>query len=90
MKARKYYVGLGDGMRQAFTTERPVTEANFPQFGAVISGFKTARGAQFAASWRGRNNPHFQTSEDADRIARECVREEGAAWDFLKVPIARL
>lgn len=54
--------------------ERAETMGKARGFSLLVGPHRTKRGAQFTASWRARNNPHCQTAQDADRIAREMER----------------
>jgi hypothetical protein len=64
---RKWYVGHANGGQWAFAAYRMPTAITFPQFNAVVGPFHTKRAAKWAATQR--NNPHFQSVADAERIA---------------------
>jgi hypothetical protein len=68
---RAWWVGCKDGKRKCFgaLNDFEPTQEN-TGYTAVIGPFRTQRGAKFCASWRGINNPHIQTAQDGDRIAR--------------------
>lgn len=68
----KHYVGIQkcNGRYVSFTSaEAPTFERFGSRFNAVIGPFKTMRGAKWAER-HGRNNPHFQTVADAERLSR--------------------
>jgi hypothetical protein len=69
----KYYVGISSQKPdwEVFTSVEKPTQEKFP-YNAVIGPFRTRRGAEFMAQ-HGRNNPHLQTVEDAERISGEEV-----------------
>ena len=68
----KYYCGLKTiGGREIFRcADTPTREIHGASYLAVIGPFRTKRGAQFMADY-GRNNPHLQTVEDAERISKK-------------------
>ena len=71
----KQYVGIrkGDSIYERFTSDgTPVRETHGHLYLAVIGPFKTVRGARFMAD-HGRNNPHLQHVNDAERIARRVA-----------------
>lgn len=68
----RYYVGLRAGVRQLFKAPTLPTQRAFPQYQAVIGPFRTKRAAIFMAE-HGNNNPHLQTVNDAERIARHAT-----------------
>lgn len=67
-----FYLGKrpqGDLVRfQSATT--PTVESHGDRFRVVIGPFKSKVGAAFFARY-GANNPHIQTAEDAERLARQ-------------------
>ena len=82
MKTRglKRYVGIRhDGQYEDFTADycqrcgfaNPTQATHGHLYGAVIGPFRTKRGAQFMAK-HGRSNPHLQTVDDAERIAKQA------------------
>jgi hypothetical protein len=74
------YVGIKkDGTREVFPASQGPTEELYGDlYSAVIGPFKTKRGANFMAQY-GAGNPHLQTVEDAERIARQEEKKELAA-----------
>jgi hypothetical protein len=68
----KWYVGIkASGVRIPFKFEcEPTRETHGNIYAAVIGPFRTRRGAWFDAAV-GRNNPHIQHVNDAERIARK-------------------
>ena len=66
----KLYVGiLKNGMRSVFRDPvEPIQATHGWIYTAVIGPFRTLRGARFMAD-HGRNNPHVQCVEDAERLA---------------------
>ena len=74
------YVGIKkDGRREVFQASQGPTEELYGDlYSAVIGPFKTQRGANFMVQY-GTGNPHLQTVEDAERIARQEERKERAA-----------
>jgi hypothetical protein len=78
----KWYVGLKDGIYEAFSSEEYPTEDSFGElYKAVIGPFKTRRGAEFMAA-HGQGNPHLRSADDADRIAAEYARTQRASIGF--------
>jgi len=65
-----YFVGYTHtGNLEFFTsTSIPVREDNLPYL-AVVGPFKTKRGALWAVKY-GKDNPHFATVNDAERLAK--------------------
>ena len=72
MNKTRWYVGVkASGARTPFkANSTPTRESHGAQYGAVIGPFRTKRGAMFDAAV-GRNNPHIQHVNDAERIARK-------------------
>lgn len=70
----KYYVGLRVDYphdREVFTSRcKPTRITHGDKYLAVIGPFLTLRGAQFMAAY-GKGNPHCQTVDDAERIAKQ-------------------
>jgi hypothetical protein len=54
-------------------TGTPVQETHGHLYAAVIGPFRTIRAAKFMAE-HGRNNPHLQTVNDAERISKAKAR----------------
>ena len=70
---KRYYVGRKHGHigSVVFTAETtPTEQTHGDKFAAVIGPFKTRRGAQFCALF-GQGNPHIQTVNDAERLAKQ-------------------
>lgn len=68
---RKWYVGISDlGVkRETFTSySEPTEKSHGHKYAAVIGPFRTKRGAEYMAKY-GRNNPHLQHVDDAERLA---------------------
>jgi hypothetical protein len=72
--AKKPYVGIMPNThREAFTSATTPTEQSHGSlYSAVIGPFRTKQGAEFMAQF-GANNPHCQTVEDAEQLAREAI-----------------
>ena len=72
MAMSKWYVGIKPGgARFPFKSDTtPTHESHGSIYAAVIGPFRTKRGATFDAAV-GRNNPHIQHVNDAERIARK-------------------
>ena len=70
----KYYVGLKQfNKRDVFKSALEPTQQSHGEFyNAVIGPFRTKAGACFMAD-HGRNNPHIQTVNDAERLAKETI-----------------
>lgn len=68
----RWYVGVkASGARFPFKAETlPTRETHGAQYVAVIGPFRTKRGATFDAAF-GRNNPHIQHVNDAERLAKK-------------------
>ena len=66
----------------------PTKESHGHQYTAVIGPFKSKVGASYFARY-GRNNPHIQTADDAERLARadplmeQAIVEEGLTAEEL-------
>ena len=72
MAKSKWYVGVHrkePHNRSLFSHMGKPTEREYPYFLAVIGPFRTKRGAEFMRDY-GSNNPHCQTVEDAERLAK--------------------
>jgi hypothetical protein len=82
---RKWYVGLlPNGDREAFSTfedlslvsgKSEMQSKGLYPYNAVIGAFKTKRAALWVEK-HGKNNPHFQTVKDAERLASEEKHRE--------------
>ena len=68
---KRYYVGIRKCLaRDLFASDTEPTEATHgDRFLCVIGPFRTRAGAEFAAKF-GQGNPHLQTVDDAERLAR--------------------
>ena len=68
----------------------PTRESHGHLFTAVIGPFKTKVGASYFARY-GRNNPHIQTADDAERLARadplmeQAIIEESMTEEELSI-----
>lgn len=71
MKRQKIWVGCRfTGPNEVFRCDFvPTMKTHGRQFLAVIGPFRTIRGARFMARY-GKNNPHCQTVDEADRLAK--------------------
>lgn len=66
----KIYVGVKGVTRKVFRSfTTPTKTAYGDRFSLVIGPFRTLRGAHFMADY-GRNNPHLQTVQDAEELAK--------------------
>lgn len=64
------YVGYRDGHYIYFRSEvKPTHTTHGNLYNYVIGPFKTKRGAKFMVDY-GRNNPHCQTVDDAERLGK--------------------
>jgi hypothetical protein len=69
-KATNYVGVTHGGARHVLSLESTPTEAVFGHlYAAFIGPFRTRRAAMFMARY-GRNNPHLQHVNDAERLAR--------------------
>ena len=70
---RKYYIGIerltGDYVGFG-ATEEPTAEEYGPLYTAVIGPFVTRRAQLWAVKY-GKNNPHFQHVNDAERLSKQ-------------------
>lgn len=68
---QKPFIGVKhDGSREVFFAgNEPADESYDALYAIVIGPFRTAGGAEIVRDY-GRGNPHVQTVEDAERIAR--------------------
>lgn len=74
----KIYVGFCHWERKYKTFRSPDTPTEDSHGGAylwVIGPFRTARGARFMADF-GWNNPHCQTVDDAEHLAKREANHE--------------
>jgi hypothetical protein len=73
---KRYYVGLRPNASRAVFSMAVVepTQEMCPQYNAVIGPFRTKRGAEFMRD-NGAGNPHCQTVQDAERIAKQIADE---------------
>lgn len=62
---KRWYVGHGKDKQEAFQYEGEPTETTHPQYGAVTGPFKTRRGAEYAAGYRGPIYQHVNEFEEA-------------------------
>lgn len=72
MTKHHFWVGIehNTGKYKAFRYVKTPTRANCGDlFVAVIGPFRTKRAALWAEAY-GRNNPHFQHVEDAERLSK--------------------
>ena len=60
--------GFGTRRTVFYSKQEPTTESHGHLYDAVIGPFKTCNGALFMRN-HGRNNPHCQTVEDAERLS---------------------
>jgi hypothetical protein len=82
MKRRKWYVGHSKAFRTAiaFATATPPQEPTHGSVYSHVTGpFRTKRGAKFMAKY-GRNNPHCQTVAQAERLAKEEIRDQAEPY----------
>lgn len=73
---KRYFVGIRPNSTRAVFYMAVVepTKEMCPQYNAVIGPFRTKRGAEFMRD-HGANNPHVQTVQDAERIAKQIADE---------------
>ncbi len=75
---KKFFVGLGPNLsREVFKSDKipEFTDKEFTQkYLAVIGPFKTKRGAEFCRDY-GRDNPHCQCVNDAERLAKRLAED---------------
>lgn len=75
MSRPKFYIGWNgrayDILKLAVEPSHATHGTKYSHF---VGPFATRRGAEFMARPEQRNNPHVQTSDDADRIARDLAR----------------
>jgi len=75
---------------QFYSSSVPTRESHGHLYTAVIGPFKSKVGASYFARY-GRNNPHIQTADDAERLARadplmeQAIIEEGMTDDELSI-----
>jgi hypothetical protein len=78
MNRYTWYVGVRreDGLRSAIRLPSdmgaPSERTHGRHYAAMIGPFKTKRGALWMATY-GRNNPHVQHVDDAERLARRTA-----------------
>lgn len=76
----KWYIGVGSGRRELFTSETLPTESTHGSDGAgytyVIGPFRTLRGARFMCIY-GQNNPHCQTVSQAETLGKKHALPSG-------------
>jgi len=83
MKRKKWYVGIKGTSRIAFATATEPTELSHGSYNAVVGPFRTKRGARFMAKYGSYNNPHCQTVQQAEKLAKKQEAEQHerlAAW----------
>jgi hypothetical protein len=74
----KPFVGItADGTRDVFRGYAPTEATHGHLYIAVIGPFRTARGARFMRDY-GRMNPHCQTVQDAERLAKRLAADNDA------------
>lgn len=66
----KPYLGLVGIERTVFRHSGKITDGCGLPYNAIIGPFKTLRGARFMRDF-GFNNPHLQTVEDAENLAKQ-------------------
>lgn len=78
--ATRIYVGYrtashpGGTGREVFKADsEPTFDSHSHLYAAVIGPFRTMRAARFVASSAAVGNPHVQTVDDAERIAKEIA-----------------
>lgn len=82
---RKPYIGIDkNGDWFGFSSVNTPTRESTPEFVAVIGAFKTKK-AQLWALQHGKNNPHFQTVNDAERLSKETPKESFLKGEWCKV-----
>ena len=70
MLTLKIYVGVKGKTRKVFRSFTEPTKRMYgDKYNAIIGPFRTLRGAAFMADY-GRNNPHIQTVQDAEELAK--------------------
>lgn len=71
---KKPYIGITkDGVWEEFrSSTEPTRESDGERYIAVIGAFRTRRAQMWALKY-GKNNPHFQTVNDAERISKTEV-----------------
>ena len=77
-----YYNGfkksdLGYSIEYFTSDTMPTEESHGDKYFAVMGPFRTKRGAKFHEA-HGLGNPHIQTTDDADRIAKEYAERQRA------------
>ena len=65
-----YYMGINGQGRIVFSSPATPTRAEYGErFKAVVGPFRTKKGATFRQAF-GNNNPHLQTVNGAERLAK--------------------
>lgn len=67
----KWYIGVNSNLKhKAFrAANTPSFQSHGSQYTYVIGPFKTKRAANWVEKY-GKNNPHFQHVDDAERLSR--------------------
>lgn len=74
MRKRLYVGRTYSGVMKTFRSEiTPTFASHGMQYKYVIGPFKTKRGAEYMAKYGAHDNPHLQTVEDAERLAKKEI-----------------
>jgi hypothetical protein len=95
MRSSRIYLGVNldcnsdQQIRTIFhAMETPTHESHGERFIYVIGPFRTLAGAEIMRQY-GRNNPHLQTVEDAERMAKKLAVRINGTSDLPKIALRR-